>query len=338
MVIIRRVALIVLSLVVLVILFEFGLRIHETGQRRKILTGRSPANLGTMRADPPLLYRLKPGWKGRFNSHGFRDVERSKKKGNGVYRLAVVGDSVTMQMNVPREKLYGTRLQESLRRTFPDRDIECPAFAVTGYGAVQAAALMRDTVFGFDPDAILWQFHLNDAADPVIDGDNGGLGRYYVRPRFQVWATFRRKVDHLLRRQFSRRQFPGMKQQDLQIQAWRWDKTGIAIDDVAEMSASKGIPVFVVVFPAFPDGGDWQEYTAVDNEFYGTIIERFRKKGFPTLDLMPVFKNFPVAEIQRAPGDTWHPNVRGHRVMARAISRWLTERGLLDDREMDNKP
>ena len=101
----KRLALSLLSLLVLLVLFEVALQVREIGKRKEILAGRSDADLGTIRADPPLLYTLKPGWHDMFNSHGFRDVERSKAKAENVFRLAVVGDSVTMQMDVPLEKL-----------------------------------------------------------------------------------------------------------------------------------------------------------------------------------------------------------------------------------------
>ncbi|MEN8164309.1 MAG: SGNH/GDSL hydrolase family protein [Acidobacteriota bacterium] len=328
---VRRFAVMPGALLALLVAFEGALQVREIGKRREILAGRSAADLGTVRAAPPLLYTLKPGWHDVFNSHGFRDVERSKTKNDGVWRLAVVGDSVTMQKSLPREKLYVRRLEHLLQEALPGAGIECPAFGVTGYCAAQASALMRDTVLDFDPDAILWQFHLNDASDPVIDGDNGGLGRYYARPRSQVWATLRRKMDHLLRKGYVRRRYPGLKQRDLQLQAWHWDDTGRVIEQVHELSVSREIPVFVVLFPSFPEDGDWGRYSEADMRLYGALVERFEAAGFPTLDLMPVFKRREVSEIQREPGDPWHPNARGHRIMARAISKWLIEEDLLNE-------
>ncbi len=312
-------------------LFEGVLRVQEVGKRKEILAGRSDGDLGTVRAKPPLLYTLKPGWHGLFNSHGFRDVERVKTKPEGIWRLAVVGDSVTMQQTIPREKLYFRRLEHLLKEALPGAGIECPAFGVTGYCAAQELALMRGVVLDFEPDAILWQFHLNDASDPIIDGANGGLARYYARPRFQAWAHLRRKVDHVLKKRFFLRHFKGLEQRDLQLQAWRWDETGKVIEQVHELSVSREIPVFVVLFPSFPEGGDWGRYSEADMRFYDALIERFEAIGFPTLDLMPVFKRRPVSELQREPGDFWHPNARGHRVMARAISQWLLEEELVRD-------
>ncbi len=322
----KRVLLSLLSLLVLLVLFEGVLQVREIGKRKEILAGRSEADLGTVRADPPLLYTLKPGWHDVFNSHGFRDVERSKAKSNGVWRLAVVGDSVTMQLGIPLEKLYVRRLEHMLREAFPGDSIECPAFGVTGYCAAQEFALMRGAVLDFDPDAILWQFHLNDAFDPVIDwAANSGLGRYYARPRSQVGATLRRKMDHVLKKRFLKRRHPGLEQRDLILQAWHWDETTRVIERVSELSVARGIPVFVVVFPSWPEGGDWERYSGADMRLYGALVERFEAAGIPVLDLMPIFKRRPVSELQPEPRDLWHPNARGHRVMARAISRWLIE-------------
>ena len=327
----KRFILILGSLMVLFVSFEGALRIREAGKRREILAGRTAEKLGAVQADPPLLYTLRPGWRGKFNSHGFRDVERSKVKADHIFRLAVVGDSVTMQMVIPLEKLYVRRLEHKLRSQFPDRNIECLSFGITGYCAAQELALMQGPVLDFEPDAILWQFHLNDASDPVIDGANGWLGRYYAQSRYQVWAYLRRKVDHILRKFFLRRHYQGLRQKDLKIQAWHWDETGKVIDQVRELSVAGEIPVFVVVYPSWPDGGDWSRYTEADNQLYEALVERFTGAGFETLDLMPIFKRHPVSELQRDPGDLWHPNARGHRVMARAISDWLIEGGMFNN-------
>lgn len=310
------------------VLFEGVLRIREAGKRREVLAGRTAADLGTVPADPPLLYTLKPGWRGKFNSHGFRDVERSKGKEENVFRLAVVGDSVTMQLDIPFEKLYFRRLEHNLRSQFPDRNIECLSFGVTGYCAAQELALMQSGVLGFEPDAILWQFHLNDASDPVIDGANGGLARYYARPRTHVWFFLQRKVGHILKKSFLRRNHQGLQQKDLQLQAWHWDEMGKVIEQVRKFSVAGGIPVYVVVYPSWPEGGDWDGFTEADMQFYSALIERFETSGFQTLDLMPIFKRHPVSDLQRAPEDPWHPNVRGHRIMARTISLWLIQAGL----------
>lgn len=326
--VVYRLALIFCSLFVVLIVAEVGLRIRENGQRRKILAGRTAADLGTIRADPPLLYSLKPGWHGQFNSHGFRDVERTIEKPDGAWRMAVVGDSVTMQLTIRRDKLYVSHLEKILQEAYPEAGIECPSFGVTGYCATQALALMRGTVLDFDPNAILWQFHLNDAVDPVIDGANGGLGRYYARPFSQIWASLRRRANHLLREIVIQRRYPGLKQPDLKLQAWYWDETGKIIDELRQLSAARKIPIFVVLFPSFPEGGDWERYSRADMRLYGALVSRFEAAGFPVLDLMPVFQRRPISELQREPGDLWHPSKRGHRVMARAISRWLIEEQL----------
>jgi lysophospholipase L1-like esterase len=327
----KRFALALGSILVLFLLFEGTLRVREAGKRREILADRAVEDLGTVRADPPLLYCLKPGWRGIFNSAGFRDVERSPGKANNVFRLAVVGDSVTMKLSIPFEQLYVRQLEKLLRNETDNRRIECLSFGVTGYCAAQELALVQGRVLDFEPDAILWQFHLNDAADPLIDGANGGLARYYARPRSQVVFHFRRKIDRILKERYLRRRFPGLKQRDLQLQAWHWDEMGRVIFEMRELSAARGVPVHVVVYPSWPDDGDWESFTEADNRLYNAMVDRFTETGFETLDLMPVFKQWPVSDLQREPGDLWHPNAKGHRIMAEAIARWLIDDGVLEN-------
>lgn len=274
---------------------------------------------------------MKPGWHGIFNSAGFRDIERSKEKAEGVFRLAIVGDSLAMQMDLPRKKLYPARLETLLQRALPERRIECPVFAVSGYCASQELYLMQKTVLGFHPDAILWQFHLNDAADPVIDGDNGGLGRYYSRPPTQLGAYLRKKLDHIRKKSFLRHNHPGLRQQDLILQAWRRDQVCAVIQQVHRLSSTHALPVFVVVFPSLPEGGDWARYTADDMRVYRALLKSFQDAGLPVLDLMPSLKTHPVSEFEKDPADRWHLGPKGHLIMARSIEKWLIEKHVFGD-------
>src|SRR5262249_27312773 len=70
----------------------------------------------TYAADPLLGWSLRPGasaWEtdegvawSKINSHGFRDRERTVNKPQGVYRVAVLGDSFTEARQVDMDKTY----------------------------------------------------------------------------------------------------------------------------------------------------------------------------------------------------------------------------------------
>jgi len=69
--------------------------------------------------DPLLEYELVPGspdGESVINSHGLRNAELSVVKPPGVFRVAVIGDSVTYGLWCPRERSYPQRLQALLQR------------------------------------------------------------------------------------------------------------------------------------------------------------------------------------------------------------------------------
>jgi len=65
---------------------------------------------------PHAYYRhTKEGFsEGRYNSHGFRDYERSYEKPQGVYRIVVLGDSYIEGLQVELEKTFTAQLEKML--------------------------------------------------------------------------------------------------------------------------------------------------------------------------------------------------------------------------------
>jgi len=84
--------------------------------------------------DRPWLYRLRPGATGymtpekemlyAINAQGFRDQERVRPKPSGVYRILVLGDSVTFGFGVQPEESFTRLLEADLRDRAPEARIE----------------------------------------------------------------------------------------------------------------------------------------------------------------------------------------------------------------------
>ena len=103
-----------------------------------------------------------------INSHGYRDLERTKAKPDGVYRIAVLGDSFVEGREVALEQTFCAVLERMLNGTsgFKGRTVEVLNFGVSGYGTAQELLTLRHDVYGFDPDqVILVVFTANDVAD-----------------------------------------------------------------------------------------------------------------------------------------------------------------------------
>ncbi len=322
----RRLLVTAASLLLLAAALEAALRLDNRREVDALLAGRDPRELVTEAADGGLLYRLKPGLPGITNRHGFRDLERQRQKSPGVYRIAVIGDSVAMQMSIPFEDLWVRRLEDRLAAARPELGIQLLNFGVTGYGTGQQVELLERQVLDFDPDALLWEFHHNDAADPVLDGANGGLGIYYGRPRSYLARFLERRWTHLARRRSLRRQRLETLPGDLQRQLFWWDRVSGRLERLQRLARQRDLPVFFFILPSWPRDDDWGSLDGAASEFHGRLVDRAGALGFETLDLLPPLRAEDPALLREAPDDPWHPNRAGHAWLAEALADWLAPR------------
>jgi hypothetical protein len=114
-----------------------------------------------------------------INSSGFHDEERSREKLADTIRIAVLGNSWTEALQVPREKMYTSVLQERLNgdSCFAGKSVEVLNFGVAGYSTAQELLTLQREVWSYHPDLVLLAFYpardiannvreLNNAADP----------------------------------------------------------------------------------------------------------------------------------------------------------------------------
>ncbi len=114
--------------------------------------------------------RLMPGFRGylskegvahvEINSFGFRDREWTVAKPQGVFRIAVIGDSYIEAAQVEREQMFGAQLEKLLnsQREGSQPQVEVLSFGVSGWGTAQALQALRHHVWQFDPDLVLLAF------------------------------------------------------------------------------------------------------------------------------------------------------------------------------------
>jgi hypothetical protein len=122
-------------------------------------------------ADPRLGWALRPGagaWEAdeglawiRINRHGFRDRDRDVKKPEGVYRIAVLGDSLTEAGQVDMDKTFTALAEKALnqRHCYDHRQVEVLNFGIPGFGTGQELILLRERIWAFEPDAIVLQVY-----------------------------------------------------------------------------------------------------------------------------------------------------------------------------------
>ena len=147
--------------------------------------------------DTPLLWRPHPtlgwvhipgarvhwtdegdGWV-RINNQGMRDIERTTPRQDGVFRIAVFGDSMTEGVQVNLDQIFTQQLESLLRSE--GRRVEVLNFGVSGYSPLQGYLMYREQGVLFKPDLVLHcVFTDNDVADGVPELAAGQVGAPFI--------------------------------------------------------------------------------------------------------------------------------------------------------------
>jgi hypothetical protein len=132
---------------------------------------------------PNAYYRhTKEGFsEGRFNSHGFRDYERTYIKERGVFRIIVLGDSYIEAFQVPLEESFTVQLEKLLNTHSTSTRFEVLSLGQSGFGT--AEEYLRYLNFGieYEPDLVVLAFTTgNDFRNNSKLLNQESVGFYYT--------------------------------------------------------------------------------------------------------------------------------------------------------------
>jgi len=128
--------------------------------------------------DPQRVYELRPGARLELdsgsrqalyaiNSLGFRDEEFPEEKPEGVFRILVLGDSMTFGPAMNLEQTYPKVLEELLNESVAaELRFQVINAGVSGYNPYQELATWRGAGVALDPDLVIVGFCVNDVDDP----------------------------------------------------------------------------------------------------------------------------------------------------------------------------
>lgn len=99
----------------------------------------------------------------RVNSLGFREREFPLAKPDGVYRIAVIGDSLTWGPGVPVSDRFSNLIERFLsEKGRPGSTYEALNFGISGWDTEDEVRILRELVLKTDPDFVLLQWYTND--------------------------------------------------------------------------------------------------------------------------------------------------------------------------------
>lgn len=145
----------------------------------------------------------------QYNSLGFRDVEHSLTKPEGVKRIVLIGDSYCEAVEVNLEDTFFRRLQDMLNRD-SKHQWEVINLGVGDFGTAQAYLALANYGLDYSPDLVLHQiFPLNDICNNSVQlfnlckSPNDPLRPYFVESDGGLELTYAQPIRNILRRRLA---------------------------------------------------------------------------------------------------------------------------------------
>ena len=291
---------------------------------------------------------------------GLRDREFTPPKPPGVFRVAVVGDSVTYGLFSPRNQTYPKQLEAMLNRyASPGAPrFEVLNFGVMGYNVDQIVEVVGARAMAYNPDLLIYGYVLNDpqtfsveaeslrsmersARRSVGDVASSGFGvmLHYSRLAqltYQGWFTVVQEPDlydddpaYAALKTGSAKQYI----RSLHTQDSAWSRVRSAFGELGDLSRRKhSITTLVALFPISPFQ-ESPQYPLAD--VHQRITAEARRQGLHTMDLAHTMCTVEAKLRRRLYRDFLHPNPFGQHVAAVAILQELCAAGLLPKNSID---
>lgn len=326
----------IFSISVFITLFflEAGVRIYYYGIMNT-LTGKvstvvpiSMTGLLRLSDNDKIVYELKPNAEGlskfvtvKTNPDGFRDKTYSLEKANDVYRIAIIGDSITFGIGVAQEEIFSERLETSLHNLCGKNKVEVINFGVPAYNTTQELEVLKIRALPYKPDLVIIAYYLNDIFPPVdISRDL----------EFSLKGFFY-KHSHLFRLVYDRIKESGWQSdrkmsytQELAVNysddSKLWQERKSEFKEFRKISEENNFKVIFMLIPSMIDFGDGYPFRGIDNR----VLNEARKNEFLILDLLPFFKGQDPEKLCVLKADR-HPNPTGHKIIADAIYGFLVK-------------
>jgi hypothetical protein len=238
------------------------------------------------------------------NQWGMRDREYDKQKRDGVFRVAIIGSSITMGWGVNDKESFENVLEDRLNREHMGgkyKRFEVLNFAIAGYADSQKLWSL-ERALEFDPDVVLWEVHamgmtwLTNHLAQIVSS-NISVPYPELRERLEV-GGIRPGVTGLEVKAKLRNIAPDL---------FTWILTRVQRE-----CESRGISAQMVLLPR-------ADQMRIDEEYLAEMGELGREVGLPVLDLSRAYHGVANRRtVAITPGDA-HPNAEGHRMLAREL-------------------
>jgi lysophospholipase L1-like esterase len=285
-------------------------------------------------ADPVLVFRLPARARGLYqgvtistNALGLRDRDLEPKQ-PGELRILLLGDSITFGYGVPVEETYGRKL-ESILTSRLGRRVRAVNAGMGGYNTVQEYALLESHLAAIEPDLVALLYLPNDidSNDPPFDPRLQTAFHDSALPRTARIILQKSWLYRLARFRLDDPESSRMAVVDMNARGVRDSLKALA--GMAALCRQKRVG-----FATFFYRGEQQSGSA--SPFFDDLFSKLSKVGdaygFPVADTRAWWAGMDRRLFTNSVVD-WHPNARGHDVLARGMADalmkqdWLLNRG-----------
>ncbi|MCZ6464572.1 MAG: SGNH/GDSL hydrolase family protein [Proteobacteria bacterium] len=247
------------------------------------------------------------------NSHGFRSAEVTLEKPEDVYRVMLLGDSLTLGWGVEVEEIFARHLEDGLRQrlTGPGRvrEVQVINTGVGNYNTDQEVAFFEARGRAFQPDLVILNYFINDA-EPTPRKKSPFLLQYSYLG-MSLWGRldlFKRL--YLTQNDFSN-YYPGLYEED---QAG-WRRARDAMGRLARLAEENGFGLVMFLLPELHAVGPQYGF----EEIYDRVRAAALAAGVPhVFDLSPAFAREQPETLWVSMDDA-HPNAKAHAILARGM-------------------
>jgi lysophospholipase L1-like esterase len=252
----------------------------------------------------------------------------------GVFRVAVIGDSFTVGGGVQAYDSYARRLEQMLNLNRGVRPAAVDVYAEGGTCTFQQIRFLGQAL-ATQPDLVVLGICLNDAEDWQRP-EEFKAWRNEILPRKPVgwvdWITLRSQLAQWLYRKKE-----GARGHRAHLDYYRrlyhreysgWIRFSRALGDFQAACDQADVPLFVALFPMM--SWDFSESSYPFLWVHGQINQELDARGIAHLDLWDAFRGKTSVRIEVIPKLDGHPNEIGHRIAAEAIFEHLVMNGIID--------
>ena len=258
----------------------------------------------------------------------FQDYPYQAKKPEGVFRIAVIGDSFTFAPYMQFDDAFPKRIERYLNLNRTQTKVEVINYGVPRYSTSHEIKTTRQALEE-GADLVILQITLNDPEIKLdwptglqLDTQSGEVKlahpiyRYwkslaYVRTRIENTRSHREYRDYFYRL-FDKKE--------------NWASFSDSMRNLVNACKERNVPILAAVFPLFG-------YPVDDQYPFFPIHERIVKLlgslQVIHTDLTESYRNIPLDRLQVLPGVDRHPNEIAHRIAAEQILAFLKDKNLL---------